>query len=121
MWLERAYRPLWSAPLSEQLCVLWSNSGSGLLDLATHINRLHYNEGPEAQRRYVTTFLARLSPATHSLEVVNAGHNPAFLVSEVGEYTESDRRGYRSDFFPCPEYALEQFVLDRGSRLADLH
>ena len=38
-------------------------SGISLLDLATRMNRLHYGEGLEAQRRYVTTFLALLSPA----------------------------------------------------------
>ncbi|MGC1296077.1 MAG: PP2C family protein-serine/threonine phosphatase, partial [Alloacidobacterium sp.] len=93
------------------------HSGSGLLDLATHINRLHYNEGPEAQRRYVTTFLARLSPATHSLEVVNAGHNPAFLVSEVGAVHRIGASGIPVGLFPFSEYALEQFAFDRGSRL----
>jgi serine phosphatase RsbU (regulator of sigma subunit) len=93
------------------------HSGSGLLDLATHINRLHYNEGPEAQRRYVTTFLARLSPATHSLEVVNAGHNPAFLVTEVGAVHRIGASGIPVGLFPFSEYALERFAFDRGSRL----
>ena len=53
-----------------------ANSEINLLDLATHMNRLHHDEGPEARRRYVTTFLARLSPATNTLEVVNAGTQP---------------------------------------------
>ena len=94
-----------------------ANSGICLLDLATHINRLHYDEGPEAQRRYVTTFLARLSPATNTLEAVNAGHNPAFLVTGTGEVHRIESSGIPVGLFPWSEYASEQLVLDSGSRL----
>ena len=94
-----------------------ANSGICLLDLATHINRLHYDEGPEAQRRYVTTFLARLSPATNTLEAVNAGHNPAFLITETGEVHRIESSGIPVGLFPWSEYASEQLVLDSGSRL----
>jgi serine phosphatase RsbU (regulator of sigma subunit) len=93
------------------------HSGMSLLEIATHINRLHYSEGPEAQRRYVTTFLARLSPATNTLEVVNAGHNPAFLLTGAGEVHRIESSGIPVGLFPWSDYALEQFVLDSGSRL----
>jgi serine phosphatase RsbU (regulator of sigma subunit) len=92
-------------------------SGINLLDLATRMNRLHHDEGPEARRRYVTTFLARLSPATHTLEVVNAGHNPAFLVTGAGEVHRIESSGIPIGLFPWTGYASEQFVLDSGSRL----
>lgn len=91
-------------------------SGINLLDLATRMNRLHYDEGPEAQRRYVTTFLALLSPATNTLDVVNAGHNPAFLVTG-GEVHRIESSGIPVGIFPESDYASERFVLDRGSRL----
>jgi serine phosphatase RsbU (regulator of sigma subunit) len=94
-----------------------ANSGINLLDLATRINRLHHDEGPEARRRYVTTFLARLSPATNTLEVVNAGHNPAFLVTGAGEVHRIGSSGIPVGLFPFSAYASEQFVLDSGSRL----
>ncbi len=52
-----------------------------LVDIATHMNLLHYKEGEESRRRYVTAMFLRLDPKTHTLEVVNAGHNPAFLLN----------------------------------------
>ena len=93
------------------------HSGISLLDLATHINRLHYDEGPEAQRHYVTTFLARLSPSTNTLEIVNAGHNTAFLVTGAGEVHRIESSGIPVGIFSSSEYTSEQFVLDCGSRL----
>jgi serine phosphatase RsbU (regulator of sigma subunit) len=93
------------------------HSGISLLDIATRINRLHHDEGPEAQRRYVTTFLARLSPSTNTLEIVNAGHNPAFLVTGTGQVHRIESSGIPVGLFPESQYASERFVLDRGSRL----
>ena len=52
-----------------------------LAELAARLNDQHYAEGAEARRRYVTAIFLRLEPATHMLEVVNAGHNPGFLVT----------------------------------------
>src|SRR5277367_3131019 len=94
-----------------------ANSGINLLDLATRMNRLHFDEGAEAQRRYVTTLLARLDPATHTLRVVNAGHNPAFLVTGAGEVHRIESSGIPLGLFLWSEYASEEFVLDSGARL----
>jgi serine phosphatase RsbU (regulator of sigma subunit) len=94
-----------------------AQSGISLLDLATRMNRLHYDEGPEAQRRYVTTFLARLSPATNTLDVVNAGHNPALLVTAAAGVHRIESSGIPVGIFTESEYTLERFVLDIGSRL----
>jgi serine phosphatase RsbU (regulator of sigma subunit) len=93
------------------------HSGISLLDIATRMNRLHHDEGPEAQRRYVTTFLARLSPSTNTLEIVNAGHNPALLVTGAGQVNRIESSGIPVGLFPESQYASERFVLDRGSRL----
>jgi serine phosphatase RsbU (regulator of sigma subunit) len=93
------------------------HSGMSLLDMATQINRLHHDEGPEARRRYVTTFLARLSPVSNTLDAVNAGHNPAFLVTGAGEVHRIESSGIPVGLFPWSEYASQQLVLDRGARL----
>jgi serine phosphatase RsbU (regulator of sigma subunit) len=55
-------------------------TGIPLDDLATRINQHHWSEGEEARRRYVTAIFMRLDPAAGEIEVVNAGHNPGFLV-----------------------------------------
>ncbi|RSL18678.1 serine phosphatase RsbU (regulator of sigma subunit) [Edaphobacter aggregans] len=94
-----------------------ASSETTLVDLATRMNLLHYNEGPEARRRYVTTFLTRLSPATNALEVVNAGHNPAFLVSATGDVRHIEASDRPVGIFPLSNYTSEKFLLDKGARL----
>jgi serine phosphatase RsbU (regulator of sigma subunit) len=54
--------------------------GPPLGDLATRMNQHHWAEGEEARRRYVTAIFLRLHPEAGEIEVVNAGHNPGFLV-----------------------------------------
>ena len=49
------------------------------------MNQHHWQEGDEARRRYVTAIFMRLHPETGEVEVVNAGHNPGFLVQPGGE------------------------------------
>ena len=51
-----------------------------LRELASRLSQQHGVEGAEARRRYVTAIFLRLDPVSSELEIVNAGHNPAFLV-----------------------------------------
>jgi serine phosphatase RsbU (regulator of sigma subunit) len=94
-----------------------ANSGMSMVELANRINILHHDEGPEAQRRYVTTFLARLNPATHTLEAVNAGHNPAFLADPAGNVHRIGASGIPIGIFPFSSYTSEKFVVGIGTRL----
>jgi serine phosphatase RsbU (regulator of sigma subunit) len=55
-------------------------SGMPLAELATRVGQHHWTEGEEARRRYVTAIFVRLHPEVGEIEVVNAGHNPGFLV-----------------------------------------
>ena len=55
-------------------------TGMPLDELATRMNQHHWAEGEEARRRYVTAIFLRLHPEAGEIEVVNAGHNPGFLV-----------------------------------------
>lgn len=57
-----------------------AGAGLPMEEVAERLNQLHWQEGVEARRRYVTAILLCLDPNTHKLEAVNAGHNPAFLV-----------------------------------------
>jgi serine phosphatase RsbU (regulator of sigma subunit) len=88
-----------------------------LVEIATRMNLLHYSEGSEARRRYVTTVLLRFNPSTHSLQVVNAGHNPAFLVSPDGSFRKVAASGTPIGILPFSSYVTEEFILDRGARL----
>lgn len=56
-----------------------AGSGLSLEDMAARLNALHWGEGPEARRRYVTAVLLSLDPHSHTLQILSAGHNPAFL------------------------------------------
>jgi serine phosphatase RsbU (regulator of sigma subunit) len=99
------------------------NSGIPLLEIATRMNLLHFNEGEQSRRRYVTAFFLQLDPETNSMDVVNAGHNPAFLVSvsEPGRPPVLIRKigasGTPVGLLPFSTYEVETFPLPVGSRL----
>ncbi len=97
------------------------NSGIPLLEIATRMNLLHFNEGEQSRRRYVTAFFLQLDPRTNSMDIVNAGHNPAFLVT-VGEKDEGSihkigASGTPVGLLPFSTYSVETFPLPEGSRL----
>lgn len=94
-----------------------ANSGMSLVEIATHMNILHYNEGEESRRRYVTAIFLRLDPDTHTLEVVNAGHNPGFLLngSDVPEMIEAS--GTPVGMLPFSTYRAEKYVLSNKAKL----
>jgi serine phosphatase RsbU (regulator of sigma subunit) len=94
-----------------------ANSEMPLVDMATNINLLHYKEGEESRRRYVTAMFLRLDPKTHTVEVVNAGHNPAFLLngSDVPELIEAS--GTPVGMLPFSDYTAEKYVLSDKAKL----
>ncbi|MGD0797521.1 MAG: PP2C family protein-serine/threonine phosphatase [Acidobacteriaceae bacterium] len=98
------------------------NSGIPLVEIATRMNLLHYNEGEESRRRYVTAFFLQLDPATDSIQVVNAGHNPAFLVSGdraagAHQVVRIKASGTPVGMLPFSTYHAEKYSLRHGARL----
>jgi serine phosphatase RsbU (regulator of sigma subunit) len=99
------------------------NSGIPLLDIATRMNLLHFNEGEQSRRRYVTAFFLQLDPETDSMEIVNCGHNPAFLVSVAGDggkpalIRKIGASGTPVGLLPFSTYEVESIPLPVGSRL----
>jgi serine phosphatase RsbU (regulator of sigma subunit) len=92
-------------------------SGMPLDELATRMNRHHWLEGVEARRRYVTAIVARLYPEEGRIEVVNAGHNPGFLV-RPGEAPELlNASGTPLGLLEQMTYASQSYEFPRGSRL----
>jgi serine phosphatase RsbU (regulator of sigma subunit) len=99
------------------------NSGIPLLEIATRMNLLHNGEGEESRRRYVTAIFLQLDPANDTIDLVNAGHNPAFLVEACvpGDAPIKPQKIHASGtpvgLIPFSTYAIERFPLPKGARL----
>jgi len=92
-------------------------TGLPLDDLATRMNEHHWREGEEARRRYVTAIFLRLHPETGRLEVVNAGHNPGFLLHADGSSHQFESAGTPLGLLPGMRYSSEQCWFTPGERL----
>lgn len=88
-----------------------------LAELATRMNQHHWNEGAEAQRRYVTAIFARLDPAGPRLEVVNCGHNPGAVLLPDGESRILKASGTPLGLLPGMQYSSETFEFPSGSQI----
>lgn len=95
-------------------------AGLPLAQIATQLNALHYSEGGEARRRYVTALLMRLDPAAHVLEVVNAGHNAGLLWPSADKKPVLlEASGTPIGMLPVANYQAERHDLqDRAKLLA---
>src|ERR1035441_9887499 len=93
------------------------HAGLSLQEIATQMNLLHYGEGDEARRRYVTAILFRLDPVAHTIDVLNAGHNPAFLAGADGALSKIKASGTPIGLLPFSNYTTQQFELAPGTRL----
>jgi serine phosphatase RsbU (regulator of sigma subunit) len=92
-------------------------TGLPLDELATRMNEHHWREGEEARRRYVTAIFLRLHPELGKLEVVNAGHNPGFLVLPDGSSQQFESAGTPLGLLPGMRYSGEQAIVTPGTRL----
>jgi serine phosphatase RsbU (regulator of sigma subunit) len=92
-------------------------SGLPMVEMAARMNDQHYAEGAESRRRYVTAIFVKLDAAAHVLEVVNAGHNPGFLVSPGEPVREINASGTPLGLIPGVSYTSEQMAFEPGSRL----
>lgn len=93
------------------------HAGLSLYEIATKMNLLHYGEGEEARHRYVTGILFRLDPATHTLQAINAGHTPAFVIAADGTVSKIRATGTPFGLLPFSSYAPQTLSLGPGMRL----
>ena len=93
------------------------HSGLSLFEIATRLNLLHFTEGEQARLRYVTAILVRLSPTDHVIEVLNAGHNPAFLVNGGSAAVKIKASGTPIGLLPFSRYTAARFEMAPGARL----
>jgi serine phosphatase RsbU (regulator of sigma subunit) len=91
--------------------------GPPLDQLAARMNQYHWAEGEEARRRYVTAIFVRLHPEAGQIEVVNAGHNPGFLVQPGAAPRLFEAAGTPLGLLPGMRYSSEQSGFTQGSRL----
>jgi serine phosphatase RsbU (regulator of sigma subunit) len=94
-----------------------ATAGLPLDELAGRINDLHYGEGPEARRRYVTAIVMHLDARLHEAEVVNAGHNPGFVVQHDGYTSLIEASGPPLGMLPNVRYTVERCSLPPKSKL----
>jgi serine phosphatase RsbU (regulator of sigma subunit) len=89
-----------------------------LRELAGRLSQQHWDEGSEARRRYVTAIFLRLDPGSAEMEIVNAGHNPAFLVSN-GETPIRlvEASGTPLGMLPGARYSIERVPIEPGARV----
>lgn len=92
-------------------------SGLPLDQLATRMNQHHWSEGEEARRRYVTAIFLHLLPETGTLEIVNAGHNPGFLLAPGAAPRQFSASGPPLGMLPGMSYAIERCPLPEDARL----
>jgi sigma-B regulation protein RsbU (phosphoserine phosphatase) len=92
-------------------------TGLSLDELATRMNQHHWAEGEEARRRYVTAIFLRMIPGADEIEVINAGHNPGFLVEPGAEPHQFNAAGTPLGLLPGMRYASERHTFAPGSRL----
>jgi serine phosphatase RsbU (regulator of sigma subunit) len=92
-------------------------SGMPLDELAARMNQHHWAEGEEARRKYVTAIFLRLYPETGEMEVVNAGHNPGFLLAPDAEPRQFDASGTPLGLLPGMSYRSERLQIESGTRL----
>jgi serine phosphatase RsbU (regulator of sigma subunit) len=92
-------------------------TGMPLDELATRMNQHHWAEGEEARRRYVTAIFMRLHPDPGEIEIVNAGHNPGFLIAPGKEPYQFDAAGTPLGMLPGMTYTGESRDFSPGARL----
>ena len=92
-------------------------TGMPLDELATRMNQHHWAEGEEARRRYVTAIFLRLHPLAGEIEVVNAGHNPGFLLQPDSPPRLFEAAGTPLGLLPGMRYASERSGFAPGARL----
>jgi serine phosphatase RsbU (regulator of sigma subunit) len=92
------------------------NSGN-LAELAARMGQQHWEEGSEAQRRYMTAFFLRLDTESSQIEVVNAGHNPAALVLPDGSVQIIEASGPPLGMLPGMKYTEERHAFPPGARM----
>jgi serine phosphatase RsbU (regulator of sigma subunit) len=88
-----------------------------LAEMAARVGQMHWDEGTEARRRYVTGIIVRLDAQNALLEAVNCGHNPCIVLRPDGSAHLITASGTPLGMLPGMTYTTEQIAFPAGSRL----
>jgi serine phosphatase RsbU (regulator of sigma subunit) len=94
-----------------------AGAGLSLCELVSRLNQQHCAESDETRRRYVTGIFLKLDPRNHRVEIVNAGHNPGFIVRPDNSAHELKASATPIGILPIVEYRSEFADFAPGSRL----
>lgn len=87
-----------------------------LTEMAERLNKLIYKSSPPD--KYITFFVSVLDSNTGQLDIVNAGHNPIFLIRNDGELEKIDAGGIGLGMFDMGiPFAGQTLVMNAGDKL----
>ena len=87
-----------------------------LSDMAVKINSIIYKASP--LDKFITFFIAILEPKSGELDIINAGHNPIFLLRKNGKLDKIDAGGVAFGMFDMGlPFEGEKLKINKGERL----
>ncbi len=87
-----------------------------LSEMAKKINSLIYKASPPD--KFITFFIAVLTPATGDLDIINAGHNPVLLLRKNNKLEKIEAGGIAFGMFDMGlPFEGEKLKINRGDRL----
>ena len=87
-----------------------------LTEMSDRLNKLIYKSSPSD--KYITFFIAVLNSTTGELDVVNAGHNPIFLLRKNGTLEKLDAGGVGLGMFDFGiPFAGQKTIINPGDKL----
>jgi serine phosphatase RsbU (regulator of sigma subunit) len=86
-----------------------------LPELAARLNNVLHRASPDD--KFITAFIAILSPKSGDIEYVNAGHNPAFVLTSRKRVRTLAFGGLPLGMFPGIQYQSDRVTLKHGERL----
>jgi phosphoserine phosphatase RsbU/P len=91
-------------------------TSNALSELAVKLNKALYNASTDD--KFVTAFIALLTPATGEIEYSNAGHNPGYILRNDNTVQELKVGGFPLGAFDLGlQYKSEKLTIGRGERL----
>ncbi len=87
-----------------------------LTEMSDRLNKLIYKSSPSD--KYITFFIAVLDSHTGELDIVNAGHNPIFLLRKDGTLEKLDAGGVGLGMFDFGiPFAGQKSIINSGDKL----